>query len=352
MRDYAIVSPRFWTGDTGRQIRKLGAPAQVLATYLMTGPLSNMLGLYYLPLPTVAHETGLPLASVQKALKGLADVGFAFYDDEGEQVWVPEMACWQIDEALEPSDNRIKKVAKDLREYSRSKFYASFLERYGIAFSLPLEALPKPLRSPFEAPSKPLPRGGDGGQEPLRSQEQEQEQEQEPEQERPAYVPSASGSPVPLALVPGSPERRGAGRDQELRWRIDVVWRDHLTAWRKFFKRENGVAPSQTPTLHQQDILKPIREGLLTHDNHLLGEHLRDQWCRESKVRAAGIGIFYDPWCTGHHKDNDASSGGKRYLEHWRPWKRQHGKPDPVPRFAELYFEKRDAIEAMEEAHG
>jgi hypothetical protein len=60
-------------------------------------------------------------------------------------------------------------------------------------------------------------------------------------------------------------------------------------------------------------------------------------------VRAAGCGIFNDPWCSGRHPQNDAANGGTRYLEPWRPWKRLHGKPDPVPRFSQLYFELREA---------
>ncbi len=37
MRDYAVVSPRFWTGDTGRFLRQ-HPDAQRLALYLMTCP--------------------------------------------------------------------------------------------------------------------------------------------------------------------------------------------------------------------------------------------------------------------------------------------------------------------------
>lgn len=56
MRDYAKVSPRFWLGETGKELRKAGAEAQVVAFYLMTSPHANMLGLYYLPVLYLAHE--------------------------------------------------------------------------------------------------------------------------------------------------------------------------------------------------------------------------------------------------------------------------------------------------------
>ena len=37
-RDYAIVSPQFWTGTTGREIRTRGRDVQLVALYLMTSP--------------------------------------------------------------------------------------------------------------------------------------------------------------------------------------------------------------------------------------------------------------------------------------------------------------------------
>ncbi|EEW4485717.1 replication protein [Escherichia coli] len=69
MRDYAKVSPRFWLGETGRELRKAGAEAQVVAFYLMTSPHANMLGLYYLPVLYLAHETGLGLEGASKGLQ-------------------------------------------------------------------------------------------------------------------------------------------------------------------------------------------------------------------------------------------------------------------------------------------
>ena len=68
MRDHAIVSPHFWTGETGRQLRK-DADAQRIALYLMTCPSANMIGLYYIPIPLISHEVGI---SLQGASKGLA----------------------------------------------------------------------------------------------------------------------------------------------------------------------------------------------------------------------------------------------------------------------------------------
>jgi len=92
MRDFAKVSPLFWTGKTGKEIRESGRDVQVVALYLMTCPTSNMIGMYYLPIPTLCHEVNISKQGAMKALQSLSKVGFACYDEASEYVWVVEMA--------------------------------------------------------------------------------------------------------------------------------------------------------------------------------------------------------------------------------------------------------------------
>lgn len=182
MRDYGKVSPQFWTGRTGRQIRAKGIEAQIVALYLMTSPGSSMWGIYYLPIPTLAHETGLPLEGASKGLRSLSEVGFAEYDADNEVVWVCEMAAHQVAESLSVKDLRHKAMTKELEKLSYSSVFAGWLARYGAAFNYP-------KRSPFEAPSKPL-----------RSQEQEQEQKQEQKENPP--TPASGGGVAPRVKTP------------------------------------------------------------------------------------------------------------------------------------------------------
>ena len=159
MRDYGIVSPKFWTGDTGKALR--GNPeAQVLATYLMTSPHSSMTGVFYCPVMYMGHETGLGIEGASKALARLIEVGFCEYDEASETVFVLRMAAFQIGDSLSPRDNRVVGLRKELAKMP-NRIRARFLNLYGVAFSLIDD-------SDSEAPLKPL-----------RSQEQEQEQEQE-----------------------------------------------------------------------------------------------------------------------------------------------------------------------------
>ena len=59
MREYSKITPQFWLGSTGKKLRG-HTEAQIVATYLLTSPHANMLGLYYLPKMFISHETGLP----------------------------------------------------------------------------------------------------------------------------------------------------------------------------------------------------------------------------------------------------------------------------------------------------
>ena len=86
MRDYAKVGPKFWIGATGKRLRAAGLEAQVVAMYLMTSPHANMLGLYYIPLEYIKHESGLTLEGASKGLQSCIEVGFCEYDTASEMV--------------------------------------------------------------------------------------------------------------------------------------------------------------------------------------------------------------------------------------------------------------------------
>jgi hypothetical protein len=173
VRDYGKVAPQFWTGATGKAIRDAGLEARVVATYLLTGPSANMTGLYYVALPTLAHEAGSSLQGALKALRSLRAIGFAYYDEATEHVWVPEMARFQIGDHLKAGDKRILGIIRELLAMKTICFVRDFLAKYADAYQLKTSPHWTSLASPLQAPSEPLP-----------SQEQEQEQKQEQEQEQ------------------------------------------------------------------------------------------------------------------------------------------------------------------------
>ena len=203
MREYGIVSPMFWVGETGRALRK-DPNAQRVAIYLMTSPSSEMTGVYYCPLTAILNDVGSfgapykplaspskgalegstsPLEGVKQAILTLIKLDFCFYDFESEFVFVKEMARWQIGESLKEKDNRVIGLRKYVKSMPKP-IAARFLKRYNDDFHLgfDLDDYTEWLKgkpSPDKAPCKPLQRGY---MEPLRSQEQDQDQEQEQEQ--------------------------------------------------------------------------------------------------------------------------------------------------------------------------
>jgi hypothetical protein len=166
MRNYGKVLPRFWTGETGKKIRQHGHQTLVVAAYLMTCPSASWLGVYYLPMPVLCHETASPLEGASEALRMLSEEGFAYYDEVTECVWLPEMARIQIGPSLKPGDNNITGIKRDLEHIHNTPFYNAFLDRYAEAYHLQdvprNEVPPKPLQGPSGAPSKPRTRSGAG----------------------------------------------------------------------------------------------------------------------------------------------------------------------------------------------
>lgn len=143
-----------------------------------------------------------------------------------------------------------------------------------------------------------------------------------------------------LSIV-GSAEPTAPAKS-EVEWRIERVWEAHVKQWRGFFQEDSGIKPSKEPTL-TKEIRDAIKIAMREYDSAYMTPDTREEFIRHSKTRAAGIGIFFDTFMVGRHKDNNVNDGGKRYLEHWRPWKQQRGKGSPVDKFAELYFQVKDS---------
>lgn len=220
MRDYASVSPQFWIGKTGKQLRNC-VEAQLVAMYLVTSPHSNMLGIYYLPVMYIAHETGLGLEGATKGLQRAIEAGFCTYDDDAEMVWVHEMARFQVGESLSRNDKRVTGIHRTLDALPNTALKQQFKQRYAADFHFPKEPTEP---SPSEAPSKPL-----------RSQDQEQEQEQEEEQHLPSVGVDASFPQAPPATEqpaqqqskpPERPAKAPAVRGSRLSpdWRLPREW--------------------------------------------------------------------------------------------------------------------------------
>jgi len=156
MREYSVVTPAFWIGDTGKALRG-DKDAQLLALYLMTSPHSTMSGVFHCPILYMAHEIGLPLEGATEALARLIEAGFCEYEEVSETVFVVRMATFQIASSLKPGDNRILGLKKELSRMASQHMLSRFIAIYSEAFCLNLEAQ---KTSPLQAPPKPRTRTG------------------------------------------------------------------------------------------------------------------------------------------------------------------------------------------------
>lgn len=182
MRDYGVVSPKFWIGETGKALRG-NAPAQVLALYLMTCPHANMIGVFHCPVLYMAHETGLGMEGASKALQSLIEAGYCTYDESTETVFVHRMAAFQVGDSLSAADKRCKGVEREWSNIAAPALKAAFFAIYFESFHLPNQGQ---NTRPLQAPSRPL-----------GSQEQEQEQDQEQDQEQGESAGKPATRPVP-----------------------------------------------------------------------------------------------------------------------------------------------------------
>lgn len=136
MRDYATIAPQFWSGETGRELRKAGPNALLVAMYLLTTPHSNGLGLYHIPIMYMAHDINLGIDETKEALKSCINAGFCAYDYDADVVWVYNMARYQIGERLAPRDNRVTWVARLWAKLPKCTFLTDFKALYAEAYGM------------------------------------------------------------------------------------------------------------------------------------------------------------------------------------------------------------------------
>lgn len=104
--------------------------AQVLANYLMTGPSSNMIGMYYLPIDNMKRETGMSEAEIRRCLVRFAAMQWAWYDEEEEVVFIRRMVVYQVGDKLTFKDKNATAVRRELARWRRHRFAASFYDLY------------------------------------------------------------------------------------------------------------------------------------------------------------------------------------------------------------------------------
>lgn len=140
MRKYAKISPLFWTQGSGRRMRG-DSDAQLLALHLVTGPSATMIGLYYLPIPSLAYELGWDIDRVSKALLRVCASGFAAYDNARDLVWVFKSVEFEFGDGTKLGAKTAKGIARQLEPFGNHPFVRDFLHVYGSRYRIAIKGL-------------------------------------------------------------------------------------------------------------------------------------------------------------------------------------------------------------------
>lgn len=77
-RNYGLLPTSFWDNN---DIQELSDQAKLLATYLSTGPHSNMLGCFRLPQGYITEDLKWDVAKIKDAFRELSEIAFLTQDD-------------------------------------------------------------------------------------------------------------------------------------------------------------------------------------------------------------------------------------------------------------------------------
>lgn len=315
-RDYARFYPRYFTGETGKLLR--GDPVAIaVGSYLIAGPASNMIGLYELALPLLAHHLGIPLEGASKALRRVSEVGFAHYDEATETVWLPEGARHQIGESLKEGDNQVPWVRSLLLQMRKSPFYNDFLDRYGEAYHL--QDMPR-----SEGPSKALRRGSEAPPKPVTDPVQEQEQEQGTDPERTTTQPATRRRVASKKSEHPSTRKPMIDRITELHASPHPGNGNGIPAWKAWGPKEYISLNQAADRIGDDETIRYFGNFLLYQEpfyaGHAPTKFLANLATFSEPPKLRGFTRPTDGIDQGHARQDDSPSSGKP----------RYGKPDRV----------------------
>lgn len=90
-REYGSIHTRFWTNFA---MQSLSNDAKLLALYLLTGPHTNMLGCFRLPVGYISEDLNWSAQAVVKGLDELLAIDFAQYDSVHQWIFIPQFLNW------------------------------------------------------------------------------------------------------------------------------------------------------------------------------------------------------------------------------------------------------------------
>src|SRR3990167_9250410 len=140
MREYGQVQSAFWGHPDIAQISDQG---KLLALYLLTGPQSNGLGCYRLPVGYVQSDLGWPEETVSKGFDELFRNGFCNRCERTKFVLIPGFLKWNTIANGNVAAAREKEFREIPSQFSLFQELANAILRHGRHLSNPFETLLK-----------------------------------------------------------------------------------------------------------------------------------------------------------------------------------------------------------------
>lgn len=188
---YRKVYPRLWRNQ---KFRALKGSARELTFYLLSGPQTNRIGIFYFSIATAAEDMSMSTAIVRRALREVCAAFDWRFDEQASVFYIPSWWRWNAPE----NSNVLHGILKDLNEIAAGPLVYAFAEN--------LECLPDRMdraggtfhqtfrecmvrRYPERPPIQ------EQEQEPSRNRaQQEQEHEQKQEKEPNPALPRGGGA--------------------------------------------------------------------------------------------------------------------------------------------------------------
>lgn len=176
MREYGSIKTEFWSDLA---LQQLATHAKLLAVYLLTGPHTNMLGCFRLPIGYVAEDLNWDGQTVSQAFSELAQINFLIRDTESHWILITHFLAWNPIE----NPNQGKSLSKLFKRVPHQTTVFKPLLKILLAHT---KYLDKDFQNHLATLSKPF-----------RNQEQKQEQKQEKIQNQDDDVGKPSNDSLP-----------------------------------------------------------------------------------------------------------------------------------------------------------
>ena len=171
MREYGSIQTQFWSDLI---LQNLSTHSKLLAIYLLSGPHTNMLGCFRLPIAYVAEDLKWDQETVSKAFAELVQVKFLIRDAQSSWILIPHFLVWNPIE----NPNQGKSLNKLFnRVPSQSSVFKPLVEQLLIQ----TKYLDKGFQNRLETLSEPF-----LNQEQNQNQKQDQDQKQDDDVGKPS----------------------------------------------------------------------------------------------------------------------------------------------------------------------